>query len=89
MRFSLIPCHIVTALALNHYNMINPIQSNTGNSRNKQTNARIKQTMQLKLLKFDNVYREKIADYYMLGIMEDYTLSLSLMTFSGAYWSNQ
>ena len=51
--------------------MINPIQSNTGNSRNKQTNARIKQTMQLKLLKFDNVYKEKIADYYMLGIMED------------------
>ena len=40
--------------------------------------------MQLKLLKFDNVYKEKIADYYMLGIMEDYTLSLSLMTFSGA-----
>ena len=55
----------MTALAPNHYNIINAIQgtlSNVRNSRNKQNYATIKQPMQLMLLEFaekpfTNVYR--------------------------------
>lgn len=49
-KFSVSPSHKATSRS--HYTMINTTQSNAQsahNSRNRQTNARIKQTMQLKL----------------------------------------